>query len=413
MKTKSLILLLLVIVFHIHAEETWVNYLGNQCCHPGYYEEPATFEELCQSIKHHASEGHRVRAIGRGYSISDIGCTEGCLLNLKSLNNILSIDPKRKTVRVEAGITIRDLNEQLTLHDLALSNQAAIADLSLGGALSTAVHGTGHTGSFSSFVKEFELVTEDGSLRLISLESDPDTFPAVSVGLGSLGVIYAVTLQCEDLFYLHRQEEVTNIETITGTYQTIHDSTDFFQFFWDVETGRVVTNRWNRSNDLTANLVPAHQALPWYVIDETDKDLFSEIAIPMDSLPEAIQTIRQLATRYQEAGAKIFGINVRFVAQDPHTYLSPSSDQPVAYLTFCLLEEDKYLALYQDFEEAMNTSYNGRPHWGKLNFLDHQKAMNLYGSCLQKFLQVKQRLDPQGIFDNSFTDRLLKDHPGT
>ena len=85
-------------------------------------------------IKQAVMQGLTVRAIGNGYSLSDIGCTDGCLLNLKHLKQILFIDAERKLVRVEVGITLQELNERLAASGLALSNQAAIAQLSLGGA---------------------------------------------------------------------------------------------------------------------------------------------------------------------------------------------------------------------------------------------------------------------------------------
>ncbi len=404
--------LFLSLSFPINAVEKWVNCIGNQSCYPYSYFEPRNLEELCSQVKYHAKEGRRIRAIGSGYSISDIGCTDGCLFNLKHLNKILSVNLKDKTVRVEAGVTLEEFNDKLAQNNLALSNQAAIQEISLGGALSRGVHGTGHTGSLSSFVKEYELITSDGSLLNISLESDPEAFSAINVGLGSLGIIYAVTLQCEPLFYLHKIDESININQMVKDYTQIHEANDFSQFLWNPETGKVVINRWNRcdkvssASNLSDEGMASYKALAWYTIDKNDKDLFSEIAIPIAVLPEAIKAIQEFIKKHLASGAKFVDINIRLVDQDTHAYLSPSSDGPVACLSFCLFEEDKYLALYQEFEEMMSR-YRGRPHWGKLNFLDHEKAAKLYGKNLQKFMEVKRRLDPHGTFSNKFTDRIF------
>ena len=32
------------------------------------------------------------------------------------------------------------------------------------------------------------------------------------------------------------------------------------------------------------------------------------------------------------------------------------------------------------------SAYGGRPHWGKINFLDYEKASSLYGENLQRFI---------------------------
>lgn len=412
MRIRNILLLLLMISLQADCQEKWVNCIGNQISFPHRYIEPRNLEELSDILNQAIHNGQTLRTIGSGYSISEIGCTDGYLVNLKHLKNILSIDPKNYLVRVEAGITIQELNEQLAANNLALSNQAAITQITLGGALSTGVHGTGHTGSFVSFLREVELLTADGKLRKISQDSDSDAFSAASLSLGSLGVIYAVTLQCEPLFYLNASIDETNIEDILVNYKTLKQTNDFFQFFWNVDTGHVVVNRWNRCKQKTPSTYPCtesiacYKALPWYNIDPNDKDLFSEISIPIDSLPEVLKEIKQLVKKFHEVGAEIVDINVRFVDQDIHSLLSPSSEGPVATIAFCILEEDKYIDLYKAFEDILQ-AYKGRPHWGKINFLDHQKALGLYGINLQKFIKVKRRLDPQGVFSNTFTNRIL------
>ncbi len=398
--------------FPISALNTWVNCKGNQTCSPEVYLEPSTVEELCDSIQQNAIEGRKVRAIGNGHSVNDIGCSEGCLLNLKHLNHILSINTEEKTVRVEAGILIGDLNELLAVHSLSLPNQAAIAELTLGGAITTAVHGSGHTGSLSSFIKEFELITADGVLHKFSLDSDPEVFSALCVGLGSLGIIYAVTVQCESLFYVNATTRTTDIETIVKSYTNIHAANDFCHFLWNVETGRVVIKEWNRcsEDDLSKNTgnehIPCYQALAWDVVDKKNKDLFSEIAIPVNEVPYAIQAIHELVLTRKISEVKVYDIYIRFVESEPHALLSPSSQEPVAYFTFSLSEGNKFMNLYKEFEEIMD-KYKGRPHWGKINFLDVQKVSDLYGKNVETFLRVKHRLDPQEIFSNEFTDRLF------
>lgn len=412
MKTLYLFIILLNLLSRGFCEETWINFIGNQSCHPNLYYEPNTFEELSHYIKSAASKNYKIRAIGNGYSISDIGCTNGCLLSLKHLKSILSIDKEKKLVCVEAGISLEELNQQLEIHGLALPNQAAISEISLGGALSTGVHGTGHTGSLSSFIREIELITADGNLHKLSAESDPNVFPAVSLSLGSLGVIYAVTVQCESLFYVIPSIEICDLKDILENYKTIYSSNDYFQFFWNVETDAVTLNCWNRCkqpierNSSTIQPIFSHQALSWYKIDVNDKDLFSEIAIPLDFLSDAMQQLKRLILKYKQLGATFTEINVRFVEPDKQAYLSPSSDRTVAYLALCLLDGDKDLTFYKEFEELM-FSFQGRPHWGKINFLDYQKADALYGANFQKFIDIKLKLDPNEVFSNSFTDRLF------
>lgn len=410
MKAVS-ILAALVVSSHLVCAYEWSNCIDNQVCHPLMYSEPSSLEELCSVIKDAASKGRKIRAIGSGYSITDIGCTNGCMINTKNLKRILFVDKERCLIRVQAGITLRELNEQLAIQGLALSNQAAIDEISLGGAISTGAHGTGHAGTLSSFVKEIELVTADGEVHFLSLDSDPEGFCAARVGLGSLGVIYAVTLQCEPLFYLALSHEVSDIDHIIKNYRALYRDNDFFQFSWKVATGKVMIDRWNRcmqqdfSDDMIEMPVPSYKTLPFWVIDENDKDLFAESAVPIELLPDALKQIKNIAMKYIEIGANIIDVGVRFVESDEHVYLSPACGRAVAYIAVSI-EFDQYPLFYREFESAMET-FQGRSHWGKHNFIDYQKAQMAYGIGLQKFISVKNRLDPQGIFSNEFTERVF------
>lgn len=404
---KWLLIIGLLISLPSYGQETWSNCIGNQVCTPIEYNEPKNLRDLRAIITDAVEKKQTIRAIGNGYSISEIGCTNGRLISLKNLSQILAVDVEKNIVRVEAGISISELNEKLAIYGLALPNQAAIAQISLGGALNTAVHGTGHTGSLSSFLREIELITADGTLHKLSFNSDYDAFRAASVGLGSLGIIYAVTLECEPLFYLRLIQETTTLEHVLANYKTLNDSNDFFQFFWNTDNNNVVIYKWNRCEKSdSADCIPSYKVLPWYVIEANDKDIFSEIAVPINSLPSVTTKIAELTLKYRSLGAKITDLNFRFVERDPHALLSPASDGPVAYIAFCILEEAKYMALYKDFEDNL-MEFHGRPHWGKINFLNYEKTLQLYGPNLEKFIHVKNRLDPNGVFSNPFIKRIL------
>lgn len=400
-----LILIALAIPLQVYCADKWFNRIGNQNCSPSYYYEPKNLDELCDTIKMAVSRSYRVRAIGNGFSISDIGLSDGCLLNLKNLNHILSIDVEKKLVRVETGITLQALNEQLARYGLSLPNQPAFGQITLGGALSTGVHGTGSTSTFSSFITEIELITADGKMHKFSEHADPDNFSAAILGLGSLGVIYAATIQCEPLFYLKTSQRIDKIENIFKNLKSLRNSKDFFQFSWDVETGDTILNLWKRISKPESG-VEAYKALTWYVLNEEDKDLFSEIAVPIRALPTALKEINLLNQKYKKLGTKIENITIRFVEKDK-AFLSPASQGAVAYIAFNILENGSYLEFYQAIENAL-IAYGGCPHWAKLNFLNYKKARKLYGKNLQKFIDVKVRLDPKNVFSNEFTNRVLK-----
>ncbi len=86
-----------------------------------------------------------------------------------------------------------------------MENLGDIDVQSLAGAISTATHGTGaKLANISSQVRELTLVLADGSTLSCSPEQEPEVFRAARVGLGALGVIAEVTLQCVPAFTLAR-----------------------------------------------------------------------------------------------------------------------------------------------------------------------------------------------------------------
>ena len=388
--------------------QTWTNRIGNQTCSPAEFCTPNTLEELCQAVTQANAKHLKIHAIGNGFSPSEIGCCDGVLLHLGHLSRVLSVHLSTGRVRVEAGISLCDLHETLAYYGLALPNQPAMDLISLGGALSTGVHGTGHTGTLSQFVEEIELLTADGRLLRLS-PKDGDLFAAANVGLGALGILYAVTLQCEPSFKVHAATSLMDIETILAQYPTLHASNDFFQLVWNATTGACVVQTWNRADCSETHdpaAVPAYQALRYYTFDPNDHDLFSEIAVPVEQLPETIKAIQGLAQKHRAQGATVCDICVRFVDADPKSLLSPSAGRAVAYFTYSLSNQETYLTCYREFEEVL-TSLGGRPHWGKTNFMNHQKATAVYGENLTRFLQVKSLLDPHGRFSTPYLDRVL------
>jgi FAD/FMN-containing dehydrogenase len=413
MKKYFLLLLLLTSKACMSAtDKEWTNWLGNQTCSPARYYEPATIDQIHDCILEAVSMGRTIRVVGGGYSISALVPTAECLLSLKNFNKILSIDTNTKLVRVEAGITMGELNRQLASHNLALPNQAAIDTICLGGALATATHGMGHTGTLSNFIKKIELITANGKMLELSPTTDDKAFAAAKVSLGALGIIYAVTLQCESLFYLQFKRAELDLESFIREYKKYIESNDFVQFIWNVTSNRVTVEQWNRCsktdaiNNLPTNAEVCYKALAYHTPDIHDKDLFSEITIPLDALPRAINAIQTFVKKHQNQGRNIADIVMRYVEADEDGTLSPAAGRSVMYITMSASKETCGIDFYEEFEKLLHM-HQGRPHWGKINFLDYKKALRLYGENLKNFMHVKQQLDPQGLFSNAFIKQIF------
>ncbi len=387
---------------------TWHNWSENYAC-SGTIMSPRTKDELIAVITDAAQKNHKIRVIGSGHSLNDIACCDDLLISLKNLNEIISINQAKQQVTVQAGITLEKLSTLLAQHNLALSNLISITEPTLGGAIATASHGTGHTGTISSFITQMELITADGVIHRLSLDSDVSAFHAACVSLGTLGVLYSITLQCESLFKLEYRKSSISIDDLIVRFKQLHEENNFFQFRWNAKTNMAIIEFWNRVSfdaPVSESVQYSYEALACEKGKICGPVLCSEIAISVDLLSEAMKTIKAFVQKWQHNGKEISYINGRFAKADQHAYLSPCADYDVIFLNINTVVDQRYYEVLQDFEQCMYT-LKGRPHWGKNHFLDYEKAFALYGDNLLYFIEVKKRLDPNDIFSNAYIAKIF------
>ena len=116
-------------------------------------------------------------------------------------------------VKVEAGIVLADLNRGLDRFGLAFENLGDIDRQTLAGSISTGTHGTGERfTSISAQVEAIEMVLADGSVLEMSADDDEEALDAARIGLGALGMIYAVTIRTVPAFRIDRLDNPKPLE---------------------------------------------------------------------------------------------------------------------------------------------------------------------------------------------------------
>ncbi len=426
---------------------TWKNWAGNQRCEPIAIERPATEEELAALVKHAAAAGRRVKAVGAGHSFTDTALTDGVQVKLDRYDRVLHIDSATRRVTVQSGISIAALNERLAALGLAMPNLGDIAYQSISGAISTATHGTGiKLTGIAGQVVGLSLITGDGSVVTCSADEEPEVFHAARVGVGALGLISTVTLECVPAFRLHAVEEPMRVDDVLANLDDHVAGNDHFEFFWVPHTGWALTKRNNRtaepeggmsrwryfkekvllenvafglvnrvgrlrpaliprlqrlvpSTGKTEYVAPSHRiyASPRFV-----KFLEMEYAVPRAAVPEALNRIRRLI---DESGWTIgFPVEVRFTAADDIP-LSTASERETGYLAVHVYKGMPHEPYFRGVEAIMD-SLEGRPHWGKLHFQTADTLAPRYPEW-DRFQAVRRRLDPEGRFANRYTDRVL------
>jgi len=481
----------------VRKRRTWRNHTGDQRVDPLLQVTPKTLEQLVGTVRYAEAEGLAVRAVGSGHSWSDVALTPDIMVHTNKLTRTWDeVDWMRKDypgadklVRTEAGVPLRVLNRRLEARNpsLALENLGGWDAQTIAGVMSTSTHGSGLTfGPLCDQIVSIDLVASGGRLLRLergdgptdpaafkeanpewSFETDSAYFDAALVGMGCLGIIYAVTVRAVEFFYLeerrwteswpevsrglsekwvenprvehvelyvnpHRRrgrnlalvttrkwkssrnrwlkvnhrnflaECVGRLTRVTGPLIDIVLSTwpRITPWFLDMALKAIVkTSYVNKCHKVfklgTANLLPAYSM---------------EIAIPMEGERpiEAVEAIFEVAAKRRATGQvyQSSPIALRFVKSSP-AYLSMMHGRDTMMIELIGLRgNDGGYELLAAYEEALYP-LGGRPHWGQINALsgNGEEIAALYPRYAD-WLAVRAQLDPDGVFDSPFTDRV-------
>lgn len=98
---------------------------------PSYAGAPRSEDELAFALRR--SAGRTVRPIGSSHSFTQLCVTEDVQIDVSEMRQLISIDAQDR-VRVQAGISLHELNRTLLRHGLALPNLGDIDVQTLAGA---------------------------------------------------------------------------------------------------------------------------------------------------------------------------------------------------------------------------------------------------------------------------------------
>ena len=119
-------------------------------------------------------------------------------LDMRAMNGVVAFDPSRRTIRVQAGATWRDIQDVIDPHDLSVKTMQSYSNFTVGGSVSVNCHGryVGH-GPLINSARALQLVCADGNVLELTPAQRPELFRAVFGGYGGLGVVTEVELDLE------------------------------------------------------------------------------------------------------------------------------------------------------------------------------------------------------------------------
>lgn len=185
---------------------TIVNYDGSITCSPQQVVTPTTVEEIQAVLRDPLKYPAPVRAKGTYHSLTPCASTDGTIVDMTQMAQVVSIDAQKLTMTAQAGMQVIDAEKALRPHGLQLHTNIEIGNMRLGAAScchsKDALDGI-EFGQFSSYVSEIKWVAPDGSLKSVSEESDLELLKKVRSSYGLIGVVYEVTLRVKPLEALH------------------------------------------------------------------------------------------------------------------------------------------------------------------------------------------------------------------
>ncbi len=185
---------------------TVVNYDGSITASPQQLIYPETVQQIQAVLRDPARYPSPVRAMGSYHSLTPCASSDGTMLDMSRMNQVIAIDAASGTFTAQAGLEVLGASDALRAHDLQLMTNIEIGNMTLGAAAcchsKDALDGI-EFGQFSSYVTRIKWVTPSGDLAEASETDSPDLLRKVRSSYGLIGVVYEVTLRIKPIEALH------------------------------------------------------------------------------------------------------------------------------------------------------------------------------------------------------------------
>lgn len=429
---------------------TWTNWAATATARPTAVAHPATTEEVAEIIVTAGERGLRVKAVGSGHSFTAIAITDGVLVELDRLSGLVHADLATGLVTVRAGTPLHALNALLADRGLAMVNLGDIDRQTISGALATGTHGSGaRFQGLAAAVTAMRIVLADGSIVDCDDRRDAKLFEAARIGLGAMGVITELTLQCVPAFLLNAREDPSTLTATLAQLDELVDATDHFEFYWFPHTDNVLLKRnarlrsdgpqsalprWRswldddllsnrvfegvnrvcaarpswvpRINAITSRVLSSREfTLPSYRVFASQREVrFREMeyAVPREHVVEVLGALKAMTDRRDHRVP--FPVEVRFAAADD-MWLSTATGRDSAYVAVHQYHRMDHRRYFDEFE-AIARAADGRPHWGKLHGCARDDLRPSYPR-FDDVIAVRDRVDPERRFANDYLTRVL------
>ena len=204
-----------------------------------FFSEPDKYK-LLEKVSHSSD---KIINLGTNLSYSPLGFFKKSLsINIKNFNRILKFDKIKKTITVEAGLTIVELLNFTLKHNLWIPQIPGYPTISIGGAIAVNAHGKSCAvhGTIRNSIKNIFLFHKIHGWLNLSENENKEIFDLSIGGLGLTGTIVSVTFNLTDI-------ESTNFITQKKKVNSIKESK---KFILEDSKDLAYIYTWNRADNL-------------------------------------------------------------------------------------------------------------------------------------------------------------------
>lgn len=352
--------------------------------------------------------GSRIRVAGATHSHAPIVVNDdGIIADASGLAGIVETDTARRTATVWAGSRILSLGNALNEHGLAFANQGDIDQQAIAGATATGTHGTGaELRNFSAQVLGLRLVLADGEIVDADAGSYPELWRAARLHLGAFGIVTRLTLALRPRCRLRERSWTTGLRGVLADAGSLSRDNRHFEFFWYPRDDRAVVKTINETEDEAeyplategSRCAWSHEVLPNHrPVPHTEM----EYSVPAEQGIACMTEIRELlANRFPDVA---WPVEYRTLAADD-VWLSTAYERETVTISVHLGMDEDDEPYFRACEEVF-LAHGGRPHWGKVHYLDGDTLAGIHPRWAD-WWRVRDSVDPRGTFLNAYLSGL-------
>lgn len=195
-----------------------VNYDGSITTTPQQLVYPETVADIQAVLRDPSRYPSPVRAMGSYHSLTPCASSDGTVLRMSKMNQVIEIDKSKMTFTAQAGMQIIEASQALRAQGVQFMLNIEIGNMTLGSAAcchsKDALDGI-EFGQVNSYVTGIKWVTPAGDLAEASEDANPELLRMVRSSYGLAGVVYEVTFRIKPIEALHFTYEPRKVDELT------------------------------------------------------------------------------------------------------------------------------------------------------------------------------------------------------